>query len=52
MIVLICILICKGKIFLSVSMASVMGLHFSMQEEDILQGTNGKRNLRTLELTL
>ena len=32
-------------------MASVMCLHFSMQEEDILEYNNGKCHLRTLEST-
>ena len=35
-------LICKGKLFLSTLMATVMCVHFSMQEEDILEHTNGK----------
>jgi hypothetical protein len=35
-------LICKGKFSLSVRMESVMCLHFSMQEEDILACTHPK----------
>ena len=38
----------KGKIFLSVLMASVMFLRFRMQYEDILEHTNGKCHLCTL----
>ena len=33
--------VCEGEMFLSVLMASVTCLHFSMQEEDILQHING-----------
>ena len=32
----------QGKIFLSLLMASVMRLHFNMQEEDILEHINDK----------
>ena len=39
--------ICKGKIVLSVLMAGVMCLHFSMQDEDILEHNNGKCHLCT-----
>ena len=39
---------CKGKIFLSVLMASVMCLCFRMQHDDILEHTNGKCHLCTL----
>jgi hypothetical protein len=42
------ILVCKGKIFLSVLMAGVMCLHFSMQGKDILECTNGKCHVCTL----
>jgi hypothetical protein len=38
---------CKGKIILSILMTSVMCLHLSMQEEDILEHTNGKCHLCT-----
>ena len=38
---------CKGSIILSILMASVMHLHLSMQEEDILEHTNGKCQLCT-----
>ena len=38
----------QGEEFLSVPMASVMSLHFSMHEEDILEHTNIKCNLCTL----
>jgi hypothetical protein len=38
----------QGKIFLSVLMASVMCLQFSMQEEDVLEHTIGKRHSCTL----
>ena len=41
-------LVCKGKIVLSILMASVMCLHFCMQEEDILEHSNGKYHLCTL----
>ena len=40
-----CDLVCKGKKFPSVLMASVMYLHFSMQEEDIMEHTNAKCHL-------
>ena len=42
------ILVCKRKTFLSVLMASVISLHFSVQEEDIFECTNGKCQLCTL----
>ena len=42
------VLHCKGEIFWSILMASVMSLYFSMQEEDILEPTNGKCHLCTL----
>ena len=32
----------QGKLFLSLSIASVMRLNFSMQGEDTLEHTNGK----------
>ena len=41
------ILICKGKILLSVLMASVECLHLGMQEEDIFERTNGQCHLYT-----
>ena len=31
--------VCKGKILLSILMASAMYLHFSTQEEDVLEHT-------------
>ena len=37
--------------YLSLLMASVMCLHFNMQEEDILEHTNGKCHLCTLQST-
>ena len=41
-----CILVCKGKIFWSLPMASVMQLHFSIQEEEyILEHSNDKCQL-------
>jgi hypothetical protein len=43
--------ICEGEIFLSVLMASVNYLDFSMQEEDILERINGKCHLCTLQST-
>ena len=43
-----CVLVCKGKTFLSVRMASTMYLHFSMHEEDILEHINGKCHLCTI----
>ena len=42
MIVFFVCLVCKGKIFLSLLMASAMGLHFSIQEEDTFEHTNAK----------
>ena len=43
-------LICKGKMYSNVLMASVRCLHFSMQEEeeDILEDTIAKCHLCTL----
>ena len=41
-------LVCKGKICLSVLMASVMCSHFSMQEEDVLEQGNDKCHLYIL----
>ena len=41
-------LVCKGNILLSVLMVSVMCLHFSVQEEDIPEHTNGKCHLCAL----
>ena len=38
----------QGKILLSILMASVMYLHPSMQEEDVLEHTNVKWHLCTL----
>ena len=38
-------LVCKGKKFFDMLMASVMSLYFSMQAEDILKNTNGKCHL-------
>ena len=38
----------QGKIILSILLASVMCLHFGMQEEDILERTNAKCHLCTL----
>jgi hypothetical protein len=38
----------QGEEFLSVSMASVMCLHFSMQEGDILEHVSGKCHLYAL----
>jgi hypothetical protein len=38
----------QGEIFLSVLMAGVMCLDFSMQEEEILENTNGQCHLCTL----
>ena len=46
------ILIGKGKIPLSVLMASVMSLHFSMQKEVILEHANGKCHLCPLIIKL
>jgi hypothetical protein len=43
-----CILDCKGYMWLSILMASVMCLHFSMREEDGLERTNVKCHLCTL----
>ena len=43
-----CVLVCTGNIFLSTPMARVMCLHFSMQEVDVLEHTNGKCYLCTL----
>jgi hypothetical protein len=40
-----CVLVCKGKIILSILMANVTCLTFSMQEEDIHENTNGKCHL-------
>ena len=37
---IVCVLVCKGKILLSMLMASVMCLQFSVQEEDVLEHTN------------
>ena len=37
-----CILVCKGKILLRIVMPSVIYLHFSMQEEGILEHSNAK----------
>ena len=36
----VCILVCKGKLLLSILMASLMCLNFSMQEEESLEHTN------------
>ena len=47
-----CKLVCKGKIFISVLMSSVMCLHICMHEEDILKHPNGKCHLYTLQLTI
>ena len=41
----------RGKIFLSVLLASVMFLHINMQEQDILEHTNGNCHLCTLQST-
>ena len=38
----------QGEISLSIPVASVMCLHFNMQEEDILEHANAKCHLRTL----
>ena len=38
----------QGEIFLTVLIASATYFHFSMQEEDILEHTNGKCHLCTL----
>jgi hypothetical protein len=38
----------KGKILLSILMASVVCLHFGRQEEDIIKHTNDKGHLCTL----
>ena len=38
----------QGEIFYSVLMAGAMCLHFIMQEEDILENTNGHCHLCTL----
>jgi len=43
-----CILVCKGKISMSLLMSSVMDLHFSMQGKDILEHTHGKCHFCTL----
>ena len=40
-----CVLVCKGKKLLSILLASVMCLHFGMQEDDILEHTNSKCQL-------
>jgi hypothetical protein len=39
---------CKKKIFLSIPLASVICLHFNMQEKDILKHMSGKSHLCTL----
>ena len=39
---------CKRKMFWSVLMSSVMCLQFEVQEEDVLELTNGKCHLCTL----
>ena len=44
-------MVCKGKILLSTLMASVMCMHFSMQEEHILEHINAKCYLCTLQST-
>ena len=41
-------LVCKGKMFLSILMASVTCLCFNMLEEDSIQRTNGKCHLCAL----
>ena len=38
----------QGKMILSILLASVMYLHFSVQEEDIIEHTNAKCRLCTL----
>ena len=42
------VLVCKVNIVLNILMASVMCLHFGMQEEDILEHSNGNCQLCTL----
>ena len=42
-----CVLIYKGKTTLSILMAIVMCLHFSSQEEDILEHTNAQCHVCT-----
>ena len=46
-----CILVCKLKylFFSSTLTTSVMCLHFTMEEEDILEHTNGRCRLCTLQ---
>ena len=44
-------LVCKGKIFLSVRMADVMCVHYSMQEIDILEQLMASVILCTLKST-
>jgi D-lyxose ketol-isomerase len=41
----------QGEDIMSVLMASVTCLHFSMQEEDIIEQANGKCHLCTLRST-
>ena len=41
-------LACKGERVLSILMGSVMCLHFSMQEEDILENNNAMCQLCTI----
>ena len=43
-----CVLVCKGKYFLCVLIASVTCLHFNMQEEEMLESINGHCHLCTL----
>ena len=45
-------LVCKGKMFSSLLTTSVVCLHFSMQEKDILEHTNGMCHLCILQSTL
>ena len=45
-------LVYKGKILLSILMASAMCLHFSMPKEDVLEHTNPKCHLCALLVNL
>ena len=45
-------LVCKGEILLRISIASVMCLHFSIQEEDNIEHSNVECCLCTLLVNL